>query len=136
MDELEDKKLEAFVDKLMENAPLESPSVDFTKNVMHKLEAETPKEVFQYKPIVSGKVLSAVFIAFVALLILIGTQVGLDNGQSWFKNLNTAAWFHIDWSWMEGYTSSKVTIYAFLFLGLMFFVQVPWLKKQLNRTNF
>nr|WP_297787016.1 hypothetical protein [uncultured Allomuricauda sp.] len=136
MDELEDKKLEAFVDKLMEDAPLESPSVDFTKNVLQKLEAETSKEVFQYKPIVSGKVLSIAFIAFVALLIVIGSQVGLDNGQGWFKNLNMGAWFHADWGWMKGYTSSKVMVYGFLFLGLMFFVQVPLLKKQLGSRTF
>mgnify|MGYP003110742126 FL=1 len=136
MDELEDKKLEAFVDKLMEGAPLETPSVDFTQNVMHKLEAETQKKVFQYQPIVSGKVLSVAFIAFVALLILIGSQLGVDSGQGWFKNVQTENWFHPDWSWMEGYTSSKVTVYAFLFLGLMFFVQVPWLKSQMNKTAF
>ena len=136
MDELENKKLEALVNKMMEDAPLESPSVDFTQNVMQKIEAEASNTVFQYKPIVSGRVLSFIFIAFTALLIYIGSQVGLDSGQGWFKNLNIGAWFQANWRWMEGYSSSKVTIYAFLFLGLMFFVQVPWLKKQLNRTNF
>jgi len=136
MDELEDKKLEDFVDKIMEDAPLESPSVDFTQNVMYKLEAETSKEVFQYQPLVSGKVLSVVFIAFVALLILIGSQLGVDSGQGWFKNLNTEAWFHADWRWMEGYTSSKVMVYAFLSFGLLFFAQVPWLKKQMDKTVF
>jgi len=136
MDKLEDKRLETLVDKMMEDAPLETPSVDFTQNVMQKIEAEAPNTIFQYKPIVSGKVLTIVFVAFIALLIFIGSQVGLDSGQGWFKNLNMAAWFHADWRWMEGYSSSKVTIYAFLFLGLMFFAQVPWLKKQLDKTAF
>jgi len=136
MDELEDKKLEAFVDKIMENASLESPSTDFTRNVMRKIEAEAPNTIFQYKPIVSGKVLTIVFLAFIALLILMGSQVGLDSGQGWFKNLNMSAWFHADWRWMEGYGSSKVTIYAFLFLGLMFFAQIPWMKNQLHKTAF
>ena len=136
MDRLEDKKLEALVDKIMEDATLESPSNDFTNTVMQKIEAEASNTVFQYKPIVSGKVLSFIFIAFTALLIYIGSQVGLDSGQGWFKNLHVQNWFQANWSWIEGYSSSKVTIYAFLFLGLMFFVQVPWLKKQLNRTNF
>jgi len=136
MDELEDKKLEAFVDKIMENASLESPSTDFTRNVMRKIEAEAPNKAFQYKPIVSGRVLSFVFIAFIALLIYIGSQVGLDGGQGWFKNLHVETWFEANWDWMGHYSSSKVTIYAFLFLGLMFFVQVPWLKKQLHKTAF
>ena len=136
MDEQEDKKLEAFVDKLMEEAPLESPSVDFTQNVMHKLEADTPKEVFQYKPIVSGKVLSAVVIAFIALLIIMGSQLGVDNSQGWFKNVNIEKWFHADWGWVQSFTFSKVTMYAFLSFGLLFFAQVPWLKKQMQKTVF
>ncbi len=136
MDELEDKKLEAFVDKIMENASLESPSTDFTQNVMQKIEAEAPNKVFQYKPIVSGRVLSFAFVAFTALLIYLGSQVGLDSGQGWFKNLHVETWFKANWDWMGHYNSSKVMVYGFLFLGLMFFVQVPWLKKQLNKTAF
>ncbi len=136
MDELENKKLEALVNKMMEDAPLESPSVDFTQNVMRKIEVEAPNKVFQYKPIVSGKVLSFAFVAFTALLIYIGSQVGLDSGQGWFKNLNMGVWFQSDWGWLKHYSSSKIMVYGFLFLGLMFFAQVPWLKKQLNKTVF
>ena len=136
MDELEDNKLEAFVDKVMEEASLESPSADFTQNVMHKLEAETSNEAFQYKPIVSGKVLSVLFIAFVALLIIMGSQLGLDSSQGWFKNVNMEKWFHADWGWVKGFTFSKVTVYAFLSFGLLFFAQVPWLKKQIQKTVF
>ncbi|RIV34201.1 hypothetical protein D2V08_09220 [Flagellimonas lutimaris] len=136
MDELENKKLEALVNKMMEDAPLDSPSVDFTQNVMQKIVAEAHNEVFQYKPIVSGKVLSFIFIAFTALLIYLGSQVGLDSGQGWFKDLHVETWFQANWDWMGHYNSSKVMVYGFLFLGLMFFAQVPWLKKQLNKTAF
>lgn len=134
MDKLEDKKLEAFIDKLMEEAPLESPSADFTQNVLHKLEADVQKEVFQYQPLVSGKVLSMISIAFVGLLVLMGSQLGLDSGQGWFGGWNMDAWFQTDWQWMEQYTSSKIMVYAFLLFGFMFFVQVGWLKKQMDRT--
>jgi len=136
MDKQEDKKLEAFVDKIMNDAPLESPSVDFTQNVMHQIEVETSNTIFQYKPVVSGKVLSLAFVAFIALLILIGSQVGVDSSQGWFKNLHMGSWFQTNWDWMGHYSSSKVMIYGFLFLGFMFFAQVPWLKKQLNKTAF
>ncbi|MBA4746962.1 MAG: hypothetical protein H2058_17110 [Muricauda sp.] len=136
MDKNEDKKWEVFVDRIMEDAPLESPSLDFTQNVLQKLETETHNEVFQYKPILSGRVLSLVFAAFVAILVLVGMRFGLDDGQGWFKNLQMEAWFKNSWGWMENYTSSKVMVYGFLFLGLMFFAQVTWLKKYLNRTAF
>jgi len=136
MDQLDDKKLEAFVDGIMDEAPLESPSADFTKNVMQKLEVEAPQQVFEYKPILSGRTLSLAFVAFVALVFLLGSHLGVDNGQGWFKNLNMGSWFHADWGWVKGFTFSKVTVYAFLFLGLMFFVQVPWLKRYMDRRVF
>ncbi|NDV17078.1 hypothetical protein GO009_13680 [Muricauda sp. TY007] len=136
MDELEDKKLEAFIDKLMEDAPLESPSVDFTQNVVQKIEAEAHHEVFEYKPLLSGKLLTFLSVAFVALLVYFGSQVGVDNGQGWFKNLNMEAWFQTDWGWMQHYASSKIMLYGFLFLGLMFFAQIPWLKRQMDKRAY
>ncbi|MBR9854202.1 MAG: hypothetical protein GYB37_06420 [Algicola sp.] len=136
MDKQEDKKLEALIDKFMEEVPMESPSVDFTQNVLQKLKDEAPKEVFKYKPILSGRTLFFGFIAFVALLVFTGSQLGLDSDQGWFKNIKMDAWFQMDWRWMGGFSSSKTMVYAFLFLGLLFFVQVPWLKKQLDSKVF
>lgn len=136
MDKVEDKKLEALVNKMMEDARLESPSVDFTQNVMQQIEVETSNTTSQYKPVVSGKVLSLAFVAFIALLILIGSQVGVDSSQGWFKNLNMGSWFQTNWDWMGHYSSSKVMVYGFVFLGFMFFAQVPWMKKQLHKTAF
>lgn len=136
MDKREDKKLEDFVDSMMTEAPMDSPSFDFTQNVLKKLEVETPREVFQYKPILSKTAMYAVCASFVALLLFVWLKFGLDSGQGWFKNLHVETWFQANWDWIGQYNSSKVMVYAFLFLGLMFFVQVPWLKKQLNRTGF
>ena len=136
MDKFDDKNLEAFVDRIMEEAPVESPSIDFTKNVMQRLEVEAPQHVFEYKPILSGRVLSLGFVAFVALVFLLGSQLGVDNGQGWFKNMDMENWFHTNWSWMADYSTSKTMVYAFIFLGLMFFVQVPWLKRYLDKSVF
>lgn len=136
MDKEENKKLEALMDKFMAEAPIESPSADFTKNVLRQIEAESPKEVFKYQPILSGRVLSFGFIVFVALLAYLGTQLGPSGGQGWFKNINMDAWFHMDWQWMSGYSFPKTMVYAFLFLGLLFFAQVPWLKKHLGGNSY
>ncbi|MAU16885.1 MAG: hypothetical protein CMH46_15255 [Muricauda sp.] len=136
MNRREDKKLENFVDSMMAEAPLDSPSFDFTENVLKKIEAETRKEVFQYKPILSKTAMFTVFTSFVALLVFVWLKFGLDSGQGWFKNFQIQEWFQNSWGWKENYTSAKTMMYAFLFFGLMFFVQVPWLKKQLNRTVF
>ena len=73
---MDDKKLEAFVDGIMEEAPLESPSADFTKNVMQKLEVEAPQQVFEYKPILIGQDFVLGFCCFCSLGVSIGFTFG------------------------------------------------------------
>lgn len=133
MDKREYKELEDFVDGVMAEAPMDTPSLEFTQNVLKKLEAETPK-VYQYKPMLPKTAMVALCASFVALLVFVWSRFGLDSGQGWFKKLHLETWFQANWDWIGAYHASKVMVYAFLFLGLMFFVQVPWLKKQLNRT--
>ena len=97
MNRREDKKLEDFVDSMMAEAPLDSPSFDFTENVLKKIEAETRKEVFQYKPILSKTAMFTVFTSFVALLFFVWLKFGLDSGQGWFKNFRIQEWFQNSW---------------------------------------
>ena len=134
MDKHEEKKLEAFVDRLMADAPLESPSEDFTKNLMQQIEAQSQKEAFQYKPIMSRPVLVGLFVAFSVLMVYVISQYGLGDGTGWFDKLTWEPNFKPLWGWLENYTSSKVLVYAVLLFGFLFFVQVPWLKKHMDRT--
>lgn len=134
MDKHEEKKLEEFVDRIMADAPLESPSVDFTKNLMQKIEAQSHQEAFQYKPIMSRPVLVGLFVAFSVLMGYVISQYGLGDGTSWFDKITWEPNFKPLWGWLENYTSSKVWVYAVLLFGFLFFVQVPWLKKHMDRT--
>ncbi len=134
MDKHEEKKLEEFVDRLMADAPLESPSVDFTKNLMLRIEAQSQKEAFQYKPIMSRSVLVGLFLAFSVLMVYVISQYGLGDGTGWFDKITWEPNFKPFWGWLENYTSSKVLVYAVLLFGFLFFVQVPWLKKHMDRT--
>ncbi|NDV45143.1 hypothetical protein [Flagellimonas sediminis] len=134
MDKHEEKKLEEFVDRLMADAPLESPSVDFTKNLMLRIEAQSQKEAFQYKPIMSRSVLVGLFVAFSVLMVYVISQYDLGDGTGWFDKITWEPNFKPFWGWLENYTSSKVLVYAVLLFGLLFFVQVPWLKKHMDRT--
>ncbi|MEC7262435.1 MAG: hypothetical protein VXW38_01770 [Bacteroidota bacterium] len=134
MDKHEEKKLEEFVDRLMADAPLESPSVDFTKNLMQRIEVQTQNEAFQYKPIMSRPVLVGLFVAFSVLMVYVISQYGLGDETGWFDKLTWEPNFKPLWGWLENYTSSKVLVYAVLLFGFLFFVQVPWLKKHMDRT--
>ncbi|WP_108425778.1 hypothetical protein [Flagellimonas amoyensis] len=134
MDKQEEKELEAFVDKIMADAPLESPSADFTKNLMQHIEAVQHKEVYQYRPIVPKQVLVLIFVGLVSLTLYLIAQYGLESDGGWFGNVSVEPVFDNMWGWLENYTSSKILIYAVLLFGLLFFVQVPLIKKQLERN--
>lgn len=134
MDKHEEKELEAFVDKMMADAPLESPSADFTKNLVQRIDAQQHKEVYQYKPIVPKQVLVLLFIGMVTLTFYFIAQYGLDSDGGWFENLSVEPLFDNVWGWLENYTSSKILMYAVLLFGLLFFVQVLLMKKQLDRN--
>lgn len=134
MDKQEEKNLEAFVDKIMADAPLESPSPDFTKNLMQHIEARQHKEVFQYRPILSKPVKVFLLVGFFGLILYLMSQNGMGSGQGWFENISIEPLFQNVWGWLENYTSSKILIYAVLLFGVLFFVQVPMLKKQMERN--
>ena len=64
----EDKNLEKFVDKIMKDASLETPSFDFTSKVMSKVFVAQNSETTMYKPLISKLgltlVLSGIFMFF------------------------------------------------------------------------
>ena len=133
MDKHEEKELEAFMDKIMADAPLESPSIDFTKNLVQRIEAAQHKEVYQYKPIMPRQVLVLLFIGLMTLTFYLIAQYGLESDGGWFGNVSVEPLFDNVWGWLENYTSSKILMYAILLFGLLFFVQVPLLKRQLDK---
>lgn len=132
MDKYNKKELERLMDRVMDDATLESPSKDFTKNLMSKIEAQSGHEAVQYRPILSKKVLVGIVGLFVAAFI-IGLANGADSGSGWFQTVHIGPYFDKLWGWMEFFTSSKATMYAVLLFGFLFFVQVPWLKRYIER---
>jgi hypothetical protein len=133
MDEQQNKELEAFIDRVMGETSLESPSPDFTEKLMAKIETQSQKQVFVAQPLLPKKLLIFLFLGFVAGFVYLLMTYGLDPGQGWFKNIQLDYDFSKTWSWMEGYTASKATLYAVLLFGVLFFVQIPWLKRYLDQ---
>jgi len=133
MDEQQKKELETFVDKVMGETSLESPSPDFTEKLMAKIEAQSQQQVFVAQPLLPRKLLTVLFLGFVAGFVYLLMTYGLDPSQGWFKNIEWNLDFSNTWRWMEGYSASKVTLYAVLLFGVLFFVQIPWLKRYLDQ---
>ncbi|GLU45632.1 hypothetical protein [Allomuricauda sp. NBRC 101325] len=136
MDKEMDKKWEELVDKLMNEAPLEQPSIDFTKNLMQKIEAETAQPKFEYQPIMSRATLVSIGVSFLALVVFLISKFGFNSNEGWFAKLKFDAAFDNVWGGFELYTSSKVLVYSVLLFGLLFFAQVTRLKRYFDKTHF
>lgn len=132
MNDKGDKKLEHLVDKMMKETSLETPSVDFTSNVMSQVEVMANSNVTTYKPLISKPVW------FGLLALLIGALV-----YSFFNSTTESSWLSdIDFGILAdneiGYNLpslmfSETMLYSVLLFGLMFTVQIPLLRGYFNR---
>ncbi len=134
MDELDKKQLENLVDKIMDENTLERAPKDFTKNLMTQVELQSQQKTMEYKPIVSKNVLRGIVIFSLVALYLISTYA-MTGGEGWFGKIGIGSHFDSLWDWFEFSPPSKITLYAVLFFGVMFFVQIPLLKKHIERQN-
>ncbi|MEZ4811717.1 MAG: hypothetical protein R2819_15255 [Allomuricauda sp.] len=132
MDKHKEQQVEALVDRVMGETGLESPSKDFTRNLMSKIETQSVSEAVQYRPLLSKKALVAIVAVFIAAFIL-GLVYAPEDAKNWIPTFQFEPYFKKAWGWTEFYTSSKATLYAVLLFGVMFLVQIPWLKRYIER---
>jgi len=126
----EDKNLEKFVDKILKDAPLETPSFDFTAKVMSQVLSTSTSDVTVYKPLISKPVLIAILGSIIAL---IGYLISNGNPQSsrWFDVLDYDSLFNI--RLLSDVKFSKITMYAVVLSTVMLFVQIPLLKNYFDK---
>ena len=129
----QDKKLKDFVDRIMKEAPLESPSVDFTQSVWERIAVQSKGHTAVSKPLLPKGILIGAALIFVGGLLYLLALYGIDTDKSWFKPLAFDAYVNKSLGWMKGYTASKSTLYAVLLFGFLFLVQLPWLKRYLDQ---
>jgi len=123
-----DKRLEKFVDKLMADAPLEQPSLDFTAQVMSKVEALSTSKAIQYKPLIPKYMwwlIGAVCLGVVA-------YVYLTNPEYNFSVYETLGINPIEFKGVD-ITFPKTTMYAVALLAVMLLIQIPVLKHYVNK---
>lgn len=126
-----DKKLEAFVNKLMANDKLEQPATGFTNQVLGKLNIES--KIIVYKPLISKWVWLAIAVSviFIVAYALLNHQDSSSGSRlSEFLNLQQMEFRplqNIDFNF------SKTLIYATVVFAVMIGLQVPLLKSYLNR---
>ena len=118
----EDKLLEKLVDTIMKDSKLETPSLDFTSNVMSQVKAPKTSDVFVYKPLIPKFAFVLVFGCFLTMLFFLEPQQ-----DSWITQLNIER-FYTNFS-TSLFSFSKITIYSVVLATLLLFIQISFLKK-------
>lgn len=123
---MDDKRLETFVDQLMSNDTLETPSSDFTNSVLEKL--EVMPVTITYKPLIPKWVWGFIAFSFAAITVY-ALLFHQDSGSKLSEIL--------DFSKLENsltdFTFPKSLKYAMIGLTIMIAVQIPVLRSYFNR---
>lgn len=126
----EDKQLEKLVDHIMKDTVLESPSIDFTSNVMSQVLASKTSDVTVYKPLISRSVFIAIFGCIITVFIYL-----LINGEkqenSWFSHLKFSLLYNNVLTSL--FKVSKVMSYAVVSTTIMLLVQISFLKNYFDK---
>jgi len=129
--ENEDKRIEELVDKLMANDSLEKAPVNFTNDVMSKIEALSETKTIVYKPLIPKYVWWLLGLGFVALIVNVILNKSSDSSslserynlpEISFDVLNNLS---VDFS--------STLMYATVLLAVMVAIQVPLLKQYFNQ---
>lgn len=123
-----DKHIENLVDKTMKGASLESPSMDFTAQVMSHVSELSQSRITVYRPLISRRFWVVIGIAIFATVIYLFLNTP-TNEASWLNSINFEALRNNSISQaLSNFTVSKTVMYSVVLFGIMMFIQVPILK--------
>lgn len=125
----EDELLEKFVDNMMKDSVLETPSFDFTSKVMSQVLDAKTSEVYVYKPLISKPIFIIILGCFILsfIYIFINKETQTDTLVN-YPNFDFIPNFNIT----SIYIFPKITIYAVVLATLMLFIQISFLKKHFD----
>ncbi|OUR95598.1 hypothetical protein A9Q87_00320 [Flavobacteriales bacterium 34_180_T64] len=133
MKENANKHIDSFTKKLFKDASMESPSFDFTANIMSQVNALSATNVTVYKPLISKRTWILISIAVLALIayFIFGSQL---ESSGWFSTIDfTVVSENKFTEALSGFKMSKTLMYTIVFLGLMVCVQITYLKHNFDK---
>lgn len=128
MDDQKDKRLSDFVEKVMKAGDLESPSADFTANIMRSIEAIETTESLVYRPLIPKKILFLFGVVFVGLLAYVISIADFSNGGLFAKLDFTGFLSNVKFP-TYNLSFSKTAVYGVVLLGAMILIQTSLLKR-------
>ena len=127
------EELDAFAKKYIKEIKVESPSKDFTANLMNILQQENSL-LYKATPLISKKVWYIIFAGIIALFFIPFKQS--EKSTPFLDKIDFSFFEKIEFpSLFEGveFSFSTTTIYSFVFLALMVFIQVYMLKNHFDK---
>jgi len=124
----EDKNIENLIEKMMAENTLQSPSADFTSNLMSQILVAEKAKIKPYKPLIS---ISTWLFIGIALAILVvyniyfsGAENNLEIGKSYTDKISGI---------VSGIHISKTLLYALLIVPFMVLIQIGVLKNYFDK---
>lgn len=129
----ENKQMDDLARKVIKKATLESPSFDFTAQIMTQLSELKQSEATVYKPLISKTTWFVIFMGFV-VLVGYGIIGAPPQTVSYLDFSNLKALVEQKFSGlMFQFTISKIVWYALTLLSVMVLVQVSFLKAYFDK---
>lgn len=119
-----DKNVEKFIDSVIKNASLETPSLDFTSKIMARVEALEQKKVIMYQPLISRKVWILIAMALMSILIYAFSS---DESVAYIEFRLTISKI------IPTINVPETTSYIVLIVVIMVLIQIPILKNYFDR---
>ena len=129
MNENADKDLDSLSRKVIGKSAIESPSLDFTKNVMSQINALSSSSVTTYVPLISKKVWALVALLFAGIVWLTSSGAS-EEKSSWVSDLDLKYEFVNPLAHLE---LSQTVVYSLVLFAIMFCIQIPLLKYHFNK---
>ena len=127
-----EQRLDKLAKKVVKSSKLESPSMDFTANVMQQVEASQISHITVYKPLISKR---AWFV--IALLIIGGLSYSIFGGLQSTSLLESVDLSIISdnqvTNAISGITISKILAYVLGVGGLFWIAQISLTKHLLDK---
>ncbi|MBN4047305.1 hypothetical protein JYU05_02050 [bacterium AH-315-P13] len=133
MKEHTEQHLDKLAKKVMQSSLLESPSLEFTANIIAKVEASVTSNITVYKPLISKRVWLLISILVIGSLSYGIFGSGLE-GLGWFNSIDFSIISNNKITEaISGIRFSKTLMYAVGFFGLVFFIQIPMMKHYFDK---
>ena len=131
MENSEDQNIEKLVERMLMKSEIESPSADFTQNVMSAVYASQKIRKIVYKPIFSKRTWFIIFTGIIAIFIY--SFLNLNQQTPLFQiNFSLFKFDRLE-KFLPNFRISFLTGYVILLAAIAVMVQIFFLKKHFDK---